>query len=225
MTRFKAVLFDYDDTLANSFPARSAAARKSAELLSSDADKERLDRLMTEWAGRPQLEIFREIADDEAQAQALFDAYRARYWNETTNDVVLFPGVREMLSDLKHQGHTLGIVTSKARRLENEHGAYGATVELERLEVIEIFDLIVGWEDVQESKPSPAPILFALDKLQVDKDDAIMVGDSHIDIRAAKNAGIASAGATWGTVAKTLLVQAGPDFIVDSPLQLASVVS
>lgn len=219
------MLFDYDDTLANSFPARIEAARKSAEVLSSDADKEKLDRLMTEWAGRPQLEICREVTGNEAQAQLLFDAYWKWYWTKATNDVVLFPGIREMLEKLKDLGHTLGIVTSKARRIENEHGVHGASLELERLGIFDIFDLIVGWEDVQESKPSPAPILFALDKLKAEKGDAIMVGDSHVDIRAAKNAGVASAGATWGTVAKDLLVQTEPDFLLDSPSQLAPVVS
>ena len=50
-----------------------------------------------------------------------------------------------------------------------------------------------------------------------------MVGDSHIDIRTAKNAGVASAGATWGTLAKDLLLETGPDYLLDSPSDLMSI--
>ncbi len=86
-----------------------------------------------------------------------------------------------------------------------------------------LFDLIVGWEDVKETKPLPGPILFAMEKLGLNRDEVIMVGDSHIDIRTAKNAGVASAGATWGTLAKDLLLEVGPDYLLDSPSDLMSI--
>ena len=51
LSSFKAVLFDYDDTLANTYSARVKAAKKGADgRLSSDLD---MDKIMKEWAGRP----------------------------------------------------------------------------------------------------------------------------------------------------------------------------
>ncbi len=85
------------------------------------------------------------------------------------------------------------------RLLENDDGPYGAEVEMKRLGIFGLFDLIVGWEDVKETKPLPGPILFTMEKLGLNRDEVMMVGDSHIGIRTAKNAGVASAGATWGT--------------------------
>ena len=223
MSRFKAVLFDYDDTLANTYSARVKAARKGAAgRLSPDLD---LDRLMKEWAGRPQFEIFSDLAEDKAQVDSMMADYVKWYWRMSPTEVSLFPGVMDMLQGLKgtRPRRTIALVTSKVRLLENEDGPYGAEVEMKRLGILSLFDLIVGWEDVKESKPMPGPILFAVEELGLKRDEVIMVGDSHIDIRTAKNAGVASAGATWGTLAKDLLLEVGPDYILDSPSDLMSI--
>ena len=59
MTSIKAVLFDYDDTLVQTFPARVKAALKGADgILDPSLD---LDRIMRDWAGRPQREIWKDL--------------------------------------------------------------------------------------------------------------------------------------------------------------------
>ncbi len=221
MSRFKAVLFDYDDTLASTFSARVKAAKKGAEgRLSSELD---MDRIMKEWAGRPQVEIFSDLAEDEERVDSMMADYVKWYWRLSPTEVSLFPGVMDMLQGLRGTGRAIALVTSKVRLLENDDGPYGAEVEMKRLGILGLFDLIVGWEDVKETKPLPGPILFAMEKLGLNRDEVIMVGDSHIDIRTAKNAGVASAGATWGTLAKDLLLEVGPDYLLDSPSDLMSI--
>ena len=223
MSRFKAVLFDYDDTLADTYSARVKAARKGAEgRLSSDLD---MDKIMKEWAGRPQVEIFSDLAEDKEQVDSMMADYVKWYWRMSPTEVSLFPGVMDMLVGLKESrpSPAIALVTSKVRLLENEDGPYGAEVEMKRLGIHGLFDLIVGWEDVKETKPLPGPILFAMERLGLSRDEVIMVGDSHIDMRTAKNAGVASAGATWGTLAKDLLLEVGPDYLIDSPSDLMSI--
>ncbi len=221
MSRFKAVLFDYDDTLSNTYSARVKAAKRGAEgRLSPDLD---MDRIMKEWAGRPQVEIFSDLAENKSQVDSMMADYVKWYWRMSPAEVSLFPGVIDMLQGLKGTGPSIALVTSTVRLLDNEDGPYGAAVEMKRLGILGLFDLIVGWEDVKESKPLPGPILFAMKKLGLNRDEVIMVGDSHIDIRTAKNAGVASAGATWGTLAKDLLLEVGPDYLLDSPSDLMSI--
>ena len=220
MSKFKAILFDFDDTLVDSYHARVTAAERAAEgYLDPDID---LERIMKEWAGRPQMEIWMDLSGDEKKAEAMMDGYKNWYWKETTREVTLFPGVREMLDKLKSKGFALGIVTSKARLLHDMDEPYGALVEMQRLGCDDLFDIVVGWGDAHESKPAPAPILFALDKLGIGIHDALMVGDSHIDITSAKRAGVTSAGAAWGTLSRELLVKAEPDYILESPSELFS---
>ena len=207
----------------NSFPARVIAATRAVDgILDPGLD---IDSIMREWAGIPQIEIWRHLTRDEGEADRLQEAYTSAYWDDTTRTVRAFDGVVATMQRLKGQGLTLAIVTSKARLREHQGRPIGALVEMKRAGLDSIFDLIVGHEDVRESKPSPAPILFALERLGLEATDALMVGDSHVDIEAAKAAGVSSAGATWGTVAEELLVRAGPDFLAHSPADIPGLVS
>ena len=220
--KFKAVFFDFDDTLVKSFPGRVVAAKKAVNgILDPSLD---VDRMMREWAGIPQIEIWRHFAPDEADANKLLEAYKSAYWDNSSAELSAFDGVTEMLEELKALGTTLAVVTSKARLRHRNGRPFGAVVELERTRVDGIFDLVVGHEDVQEAKPSPAPVLFALERLGLEPGDALMVGDSHADVKAARAAGVASAGATWGTVAEDMLLEAGPDYVVRSPSEVPPIV-
>ncbi|MFQ5875843.1 MAG: HAD family hydrolase [Dehalococcoidia bacterium] len=223
MTHFKAILFDWDDTLVNSFPARVAAAKVAARgVLDPGLD---LQRIMREWAGRPQMDIWRDLTGNEQKAKEMLEDYRKWYWKEEAKFVRLFPGVREMLDQLKAKGFGLGVVTSKARLMPSEDGPYGAVIEMGRLGLDGTFDSVVGWEDAQKSKPAPEPILIMPEKLRLDPREVLMVGDSHIDVTTARRAGAPSAGAMWGTLARDLVIKAGPDFIVESPSQLCTLLS
>ncbi len=78
MSRFKAVLFDYDDTLANTYSARVKAAKKGAEgRLSSDLD---MDRNMKERAERLQVDIFSDLAEGKGQVDSMMAEYVKWYW-------------------------------------------------------------------------------------------------------------------------------------------------
>ena len=222
MPAFKAVLFDWDDTLSNTFAIRVKAAEVAAEgVLDSSVD---LNQVMKDWAGRPQIDIWMDLTGSQETAQRMWTDYQRWYWREGTQSARLFNGIEEMLRQIKAQGVLLAIVTSKTRLLENEDGPYGVVVEMERLGVLDLFDCVVGWGDVEESKPKPGPILFALDKLDITSAEALMVGDSHIDIKAAKGAEVASAGALWGATARELLVQSEPNYLIETPAQVCGLI-
>ena len=222
MSKYKAVLFDYDDTLADTFKPRLIAATNAAEgELDPSLD---MDRIMKEWAGRPQIEIFTSLTGNKEKARALTDEYTKWYWKLSAQYVELFVGVKDMLERLESEGIPIALVTSKVRLLENEDGPYGAEVEMERLGIRGLFDVVVGWEDITDPKPAPQPILHALDQLSLSPSEALMVGDSHIDIKTAKAAKTPCVGATWGTLAKELLLEESPDFLIHTPSELYSIV-
>jgi HAD superfamily hydrolase (TIGR01549 family) len=104
-----------------------------------------------------------------------------KYFHQNEHLVMPFPEVKEILENLKSNGITLGIVTSYPTGLIKEL--------LLRFGLIEYFDTIVGYEDAR-SKPSPEPVLKAIERLEANRDSTIFVGDMEADIIAGKTAGI-----------------------------------
>ena len=149
----KAILLDYDDTLVDTFGSRLLAAKLAAEgILDPALD---MNAIMRNSAGRPQRDIWKDLSDSDQTAEILMEKYMNHYWNDTSKSIEIFQGVKDLLSELMLKQLKLGIVTSKVRLMHNATGPYGVLVEIKRLGLSEMFDVVVGWPDVAESKPHP----------------------------------------------------------------------
>ena len=101
-----------------------------------------------------------------------------------------YPGVVDGLAELKRIGYKMGCVTHKPR------SCTGALLECSGL--ADYFEGVVAGDDLVETKPAPAPLLYAADQLQVGQQDCVMIGDSRNDVDAARAAGMAVLLVTWG---------------------------
>lgn len=110
-----------------------------------------------------------------------------------------FPFVKETLARLHAAGIKLGVVTSKIR-LTTEMG-------LRLTGMFEYFGTIVTVDDVEKPKPDPEGIFKALQALGGDSQSALMVGDSHYDLEAARNAGVSSVAVAWSLKGEDYLKQ------------------
>jgi pyrophosphatase PpaX len=118
-----------------------------------------------------------------------------------------------LLTILKEEGRRLGVVTAKRRETVRLAFSY---LPLERF-----FDVLVGSDDTERHKPDPAPLEHALDLLGASRDEAVYVGDSPFDIRAAKGAGMHSVAVTWGRIHPRERLEAErPDAVVESAEEL-----
>ena len=89
------------------------------------------------------------------------------------------------------------------------------------VEIEHLFDVVVGSDDTERHKPDPAPIVHALELLDAPPGDAVYVGDSPFDIRAAKAAGVHAVAVTWGGIHPRERLEAeGPDAVVDTAEEL-----
>jgi pyrophosphatase PpaX len=114
-----------------------------------------------------------------------------------------FPGVIPGLQALRERGFKLGVITNQQKEpVHNALQAYG---------MVELFDVIIALEDVEKRKPSPEGIAAALVQVGADISTAAMVGDSHVDIHAAKNAGVVSVLLNWYEEKHAL--SHGPDLV------------
>jgi pyrophosphatase PpaX len=99
----------------------------------------------------------------------------------------------------------LAIFTGKGRQTN--------TITLDILGLTDIFDVIFTGNDVVNSKPDPEALFQILEILELEKNEVLFIGDSHLDIKAGKAAGIPTAGVLWGAVESEKLIKAEPDFI------------
>lgn len=141
-----------------------------------------------------------------------------REWNEAHHDELVkeYDGVVETLQQLHAMGIRLVIVSSKVH--------VNIVKGLHVLGVAELFEYIVGADDVEHVKPHPEPIEKALNYLQLSKDEVIMVGDNSHDIEGGQNAGVKTAGVSWTIRGKAYLQTFNPDYMLTTMPDIISIV-
>lgn len=175
----RAVFFDFDGTLAPSLPLWLNAYQLSLRHFGIDiSDDEALRRcFFRDWDAL--VAEFGVFTAEELQAQM---ALRLQH---TFAEAALFPGAEDVIRLCREHGLQVALVTSSPRALVVE--------VIGRLLVHDLFDFVVCGDDVRNYKPHPEPLLMALSAFGLEPADAIMIGDSHVDILAGKAAGTRTA--------------------------------
>lgn len=135
------------------------------------------------------------------------------YSSHLTDNTKPYPFVPETLE--KMNNFKKAVVSNKRELLSIEI--------LDKLGLLGHFDIVMGSDSVNDKKPSPAPIHFLLEKFSLEPGMAVIVGDSDIDIRTGKAAGIRSIGVTYGYRPEEALK--GADHIIDDIRELERVVT
>jgi pyrophosphatase PpaX len=205
--RFPVVLFDLDGTLVDSGGIILASMRHAT---SSVLGREIPDAVLMAAVGGPGLEVQMLQLGGEENLDELLRVYRAH--NEPLHsELLVFPGLEDVLVQLRAEARTLGVVSAKRR----------ATVELAfaATGIGRFFDVMVGGDETARHKPAPDPLLLALERLDARASDAVYVGDSPFDMTAAKSAGMHAIGVSWGGVHERAVLVDG-DEIVDTSEEL-----
>jgi phosphoglycolate phosphatase len=214
-----AALFDLDGTLIDSVPDITLAV---AELLASEKlpalGEDQVRRMVGHGIRGLVRRVYNAqgIALDEDLLDQKTDAMLQVYPRYLTGRTVLMPGTREALDYLTDEGVLLAVVTNKPQAF--------AEVILEHFDLRGRFALILGDVPGQTfpRKPDPAMLLAALQGLDVTTSGAIMVGDSGVDIAAAKAARMRAVAVRGGYTNEPLETYL-PDVLLDdlSGLRLA----
>ncbi len=207
----KALLFDFDGTLLNT---NELIIQTFMHVLEERFPGQFSPKDCLKFIGPSLKQTFDEIAPNETDQ--LIAKYRE--WNIAHHDelVTQYDGVVSTLEQLKALGIRLVIVSTKSRAMI-ERG-------LQVLGASHLFEFYIGTEDVQHVKPHPEPILLALQKLNLTKDDVIMIGDNSHDIEAAHHAGVRSAGVAWSIKGEAFLQQFNPTYILHHMTDLLTIV-
>jgi phosphoglycolate phosphatase len=143
------------------------------------------------------------------------DYFRTYYSEHCADRSLLYTGVRDVLEHFRGR-MKIAMATAKIRPATENI--------LEKLGVLQYFDMIVTADDMQRMKPDPQCIEIILDSLGVKADEAVMVGDMKTDIQAGKAAGTATIAVTYGYGKPKDLESSDPDILIDNFFELKDVV-
>jgi phosphoglycolate phosphatase len=142
----------------------------------------------------------------DAQVQDSLDFFLSYYTEHLIDHTVLYPGVRETLTRLTSAGVKLAVLTNKPVRMSR--------LIVEALGVDGHFERVYGGNSFEQKKPHPVGVETLMTECNAGRDRTMMVGDSAVDIRTARNARVQCCGVTYGFQPETL-VDEPPDLLVD----------
>ena len=205
------ILFDLDGTLTD--PMEGITKSVQYALKKFNIEFENLEKL-TSFIGPPLKQGFMEqYGFSEEDALKAVELSREYFVPIGMYENQIYPGIREMLENLKEAGKTLLVATSKPVDF--------AEKILEHFGIEEYFEYVSGSSLTQERTTKEEVIAHLLEEEQlVDMTELIMVGDRKYDILGAKEFGIKSVGVLYGYGSYGELKKAGADYIVKSVSEL-----
>jgi phosphoglycolate phosphatase len=213
MSRFAAVLFDLDGTLADTAPDlgyalnRQRLARGMPELPIESV------RAHASSGARGLLKAGFNIAPGDATYEAMRDEFLEIYEQNLARGSELFPGMPSVLEQIEERGMPWGIVTNKAERFT--YPLLSALGLLERAAVV-----ICG-DTTPNPKPHPDPLLAASGKLGLEPASCLYVGDDERDVQAGQACGMQVVVARYGYLGNGRPPETwGAQGYIDSPMEL-----
>lgn len=214
MTWPTAILFDLDGTLVDSAP--DIADALNLLLGEQGVEQHSLEAVTKMIGGGVPLLIERALkARGQSTEESRIDELKTRfleiYAPRAAEKTQLFPGVLDVLEAYHGEGVQLGVCTNKPEAVTR--------MMLESLGLKHLFGVLIGGDTLPVKKPDPAPLLAALNHLDCDASQAVMVGDSFTDADAAGAAAILVILVTFGYT-QTPVHELHNDGLVDSFTQL-----
>ena len=218
MSASRALLFDLDGTLVDSVPDLSRAVDQMLQALGRDPVG---STRVSQWVGNGvDMLVRRALAgslnppaegDDEILPLAL-ELFQAAYAQANGRSSQVYPGVGTLLEYCRENAVPMAVVTNKPT-------AFTGPL-LARLELAGFFQQVVCGDTLAQKKPHPAPLVHACEQLEVTVDRVTMIGDSRVDVEAARAAGCAAVCVSYGYNRGEPVSRAGADLVVDSLAEL-----
>lgn len=146
---------------------------------------------------------------DEEFRKDFLDSYNRAYDDNPAHLTKAYDGVKEALDELKKTGKPMVCFSNKPDETCKKviPAVFGQGY----------FDDILGFKGDYERKPSAEGIMILKEKFDVDFSDIIYFGDSEVDMKCGKNAGVFTVGVSWGFRDRAILEKEKPNLIIDDP--------
>ena len=213
----KAVIFDWDGTLADTRNAVVQSFQKVLKEAQCTVSDEFIERRMGIGTKKTILEAFREckMRIDASTLEKLAEE-KIRIHAGLADNINLFDGAIEILKELK--GKTkIALATMSNRKVVD--------TLLPAKKIRAYFDVVVTADDVGQPKPDPEVFFIAATKLGVRRQDCVVVEDSVFGVRAAKTARMWCIAVTSGVYSREELEKENPDLIIGSLVEKGKILN
>lgn len=214
MKNIELIIFDLDGCMVHTQPDIALAFQNTAKAIADmDISLEFAGGLIGGGAKKAMERVFG--ADRPDLVEPALKYFKASYVNNCCELSTAYPGVIETLEHFKGKVK-LAVATAKIR-------AATETI-LKKLGLFDYFDMLVCDEDMTKMKPDPECIHIILNKLNVQPERAVMVGDMKTDVMAAKAANAGSVAVTYGYGKLEDIKSESPDYIVNDIRELQNLI-
>jgi len=182
----KAILFDFDGTLADTLPVCFYSFQK---IFSKFDNRVISNEEIIAMFGPSEVGIIQNNLQNKDRLNEAIEDYYYFYESEHSNLVRANQEVIDLLSRLQQEGILIGIVTGKARR--------SYEISVNQLFTRRMFNVSITGDDVVDPKPHPEGIIKAMNFLDCSPQETLFVGDSNADIEAGTRANVKTVGVNW----------------------------
>ena len=210
---YNTYIFDLDGTLLDTLTDLAASANYA--LRTHGMPEHSIDDVRRFVGNGVRKLMERAIPNGEANPdfEATFATFREHYMLHSLDTTQPYPGIPEVLAELRAKGCRLAVVSNKMMP---------ATVELCRHFFPDTIEVAIGEHEAEgiRKKPAPDTVFAALRELGVEKYSAVYVGDSDVDIATARNAGLPCISVLWGFRDREFLLDHGATTFISKPKEL-----
>lgn len=215
---YKACIFDLDGTLTDTLESLTYSVNATLTELNLPCITSEECRSFVGNGARFLMERALQASGDEnlTYIEKAMDVYGRIFKEYCTYRVKPYDGIVEMLEELKRLGVKMAVLSNKPH--------------LQTIDVVSTFfgeDTFVYAQGQMEGvprKPDPTAALMIAEKLLVDREECVYIGDSEVDMKTASAAGMTGVGVTWGFRSEAVLLESGANHTINHPEELLSIV-
>ena len=213
--KYKAIIFDLDGTLTDTLydlkESTNYALRKMGW-------PERTIDEVRQFVGNGVRRLMERAVPSDAEElefSECFQLFQEHYVEHCQDHTDLYPGIAELLHELKRRGYKMAIVSNKMQPGVDE--LYDSFFK-------GLIDVALGERAGWLRKPYPDMVYAALERLGVTAEEAVYVGDSEVDMATARNAGLPCISVLWGFRDRDYLKEIGAFQMVETPADILELV-
>jgi len=205
--KYRLAIFDLDGTILNTLDDLADAVNYA--LVQNELPARTIEEIRHFVGNGIRLLIERAMSpiSDKATVDKVHKDFTAYYKEHCADKTAPYEGILELIEQIRHAGMKTAVVSNKAD--------YGVQTLMKDY-FPGLFDMAVGERAGIAKKPSPDSVYEVLEKLGVDRSEAVYIGDSEVDLETAQNACLDVIMVGWGFRDKEFLYKCGAKTICDN---------